>query len=134
MAIEPPSPTAAATAELTEKESPPYDAASSNSNTNSESRNYAESYPNNEKSPVVVVDKEDRDEASSSSLNDVFDVKAIDAVLARKMALVNSAIDEIGMTGFQWKLFFLNGFGYAVDSVWRHSPAVLRSHSPCCID
>ncbi|EGR49360.1 uncharacterized protein TRIREDRAFT_3532 [Trichoderma reesei QM6a] len=33
------------------------------------------------------------------------------------MALVNSAIDEIGMTEFQWKLFFLNGFGYAVDSL-----------------
>jgi hypothetical protein len=33
------------------------------------------------------------------------------------MALVNAAIDEIGMTPFQWKLFFFNGFGYAVDSV-----------------
>jgi hypothetical protein len=42
---------------------------------------------------------------------------AVDEVLARKMALVNGAIDEIGMTPFQWKLFFLNGFGYAVDSV-----------------
>ena len=42
---------------------------------------------------------------------------AIDPVLAKKMALVNTAFDEIGMTPFQWKLFFLNGFGYAVDSV-----------------
>ncbi|KAL3476205.1 major facilitator superfamily domain-containing protein [Aspergillus californicus] len=42
---------------------------------------------------------------------------AVDEVLARKMALVNGAIDEIGMTPFQWKLFFLNGFGYAVDSL-----------------
>lgn len=42
---------------------------------------------------------------------------AIDPVLAKKMALVNNAFDEIGMTPFQWKLFFLNGFGYAVDSV-----------------
>ncbi|KAL4865951.1 hypothetical protein BDV12DRAFT_187767 [Aspergillus spectabilis] len=33
------------------------------------------------------------------------------------MALVNRAIDKIGMTPFQWKLFFLNGFGYAVDSL-----------------
>ncbi|KAL4787702.1 major facilitator superfamily domain-containing protein [Aspergillus varians] len=45
------------------------------------------------------------------------ELAAVDEVLARKMALVNGAIDEIGMTPFQWKLFFLNGFGYAVDSL-----------------
>lgn len=49
--------------------------------------------------------------------NEVYDSSKIDPVLAKKMALVNDAIDEIGMTPFQWKLFFFNGFGYAVDSV-----------------
>lgn len=49
--------------------------------------------------------------------NEVYDVSAIDPILAKKMAIVNDAIDEIGMTPFQWKLFFFNGFGYAVDSV-----------------
>lgn len=49
--------------------------------------------------------------------NEIYDSTNVDPILARKMALVNSAIDEIGMTPFQWKLFFLNGFGYAVDSV-----------------
>ncbi|KAL4915210.1 major facilitator superfamily domain-containing protein [Aspergillus aurantiobrunneus] len=44
------------------------------------------------------------------------ELAAVDEVLVRKMALVNGAIDEIGMTPFQWKLFFLNGLGYAVDS------------------
>ncbi|KAF2103593.1 MFS general substrate transporter [Rhizodiscina lignyota] len=49
------------------------------------------------------------------------------------MALVNKAIDDIGMTNFQWKLFFLNGFGYAVDSllVVAHSianPAVQQEY------
>jgi hypothetical protein len=48
---------------------------------------------------------------------ELINLSQIDLVLARKMALVNAAIDEIGMTPFQWKLFFLNGFGYAVDSV-----------------
>lgn len=48
---------------------------------------------------------------------ELYDSTKIDPVLAKKMALVNDAIDEIGMTPFQWKLFFLNGFGYAVDSV-----------------
>ncbi|KAL4933745.1 MFS transporter [Aspergillus undulatus] len=45
------------------------------------------------------------------------ELAAVDEVLVRKMALVNGAIDEIGMSPFQWKLFFLNGFGYAVDSL-----------------
>ena len=58
--------------------------------------------------------------SSDSSIDlqkEVFDATKIDPVLAKKMALVNEAIEEIGMTSFQWKLFFLNGFGYAVDSV-----------------
>ncbi|KAF2772967.1 MFS general substrate transporter [Teratosphaeria nubilosa] len=33
------------------------------------------------------------------------------------MSLLNTAIDEIGMTPWQWTLFLLNGFGYAVDSL-----------------
>jgi hypothetical protein len=57
------------------------------------------------------------DDVSSDSVKDVFDAEAIDPVLSKKMALVNKAIDEIGMTSFQWKMFFLNGFGYTVDSV-----------------
>ena len=40
-----------------------------------------------------------------------------DTVLAQKMQLVNDAINEIGFTTYQLKLFFLNGFGYAVDSL-----------------
>lgn len=48
---------------------------------------------------------------------ELIDFSNVDPVLTRKMALVNAAIDEIGMTPFQWKLFFLNGFGYAADSV-----------------
>lgn len=40
-----------------------------------------------------------------------------DPVLDAKMHLVNNAIDEIGFTAYHWKLFVLNGFGYAVDSL-----------------
>lgn len=47
----------------------------------------------------------------------VWDQSAVDPVLAKKMDLVNAAIEGIGMTNWHWKLFFLNGFGYAVDSV-----------------
>ncbi|OAL31293.1 hypothetical protein AYO20_08203 [Fonsecaea nubica] len=59
----------------------------------------------------------ERDEDSVDLNKEIYDSTAIDPVLAKKMALANSAIDEIGMTPFQWKLFYLNGFGYAVDSL-----------------
>lgn len=65
------------------------------------------------------------DDSSSDSVKEVFSVEGFDPVLAKKMALVNEAIDSIGMTAFQWKLFFLNGFGYAVDSVSHSFHSVL---------
>lgn len=69
--------------------------------------------------PTIVDEKHgiSSDDISSDSAENVFEVKDYDPVLAKKMALVNKAIDEIGMTSFQWKMFYLNGFGYAVDSV-----------------
>lgn len=65
--------------------------------------------------------KDDSDTISDdvNLANEVYDSSAIDPILAKKMALINNAIDEIGMTQFQWKLFFFNGFGYAVDSVGK---------------
>lgn len=54
---------------------------------------------------------------SIDSSKDVFDSSVFDPGLSKKLALINNAIDQIGMTPFQWKLFFLNGFGYTVDSV-----------------
>ena len=59
----------------------------------------------------------DRDEDSINLQKEIYDTSAIDPVLAKKMALTNNALDQIGMTPWQWKLFCLNGFGYAVDSV-----------------
>ena len=67
--------------------------------------------------PPGQTPRYDSDNISSDSVKEVFSVERIDPVLARKMALVNESIDSIGMTGFQWKMFVLNGFGYAVDSV-----------------
>ena len=80
---------------------------------------------NSDKSPEVgsaAVSSSDgqtnHDPDSSIDLREeLINLSQIDAVLAKKMALVNAAIDEIDMTAFQWKLFCLNGFGYAVDSV-----------------
>jgi hypothetical protein len=69
-----------------------------------------------EKSSHAPFEYDSSSEDITSSA-DVYDSSRVDPILARKMALVNAAIDEIGMTPFQWKLFFFNGFGYAVDSV-----------------
>lgn len=76
-----------------------------------------EGYDEKAAAPVNVRKPNSSDDSSSDSINEVFDSEAIDPVLAKKMALVNKAIDKIGMTSFQWKMLFLNGFGYAVDSV-----------------
>ncbi|KAK6081473.1 membrane transporter (hexose transporter) [Seiridium cupressi] len=48
---------------------------------------------------------------------DILALQDLDPALNMKMHLVNNAIDEIGWTPYHWKLFVLNGFGYAVDSL-----------------
>ncbi|KAL8747402.1 MAG: hypothetical protein Q9190_000706 [Brigantiaea leucoxantha] len=67
------------------------------------------------------------DNSPSGAVKEVFSVEQIDPVLAKKMALINDAIDSIGMTRFQWKMFVLNGFGYAVDSSIAN-PAVQQEY------
>jgi len=60
--------------------------------------------------------------ATNHPEKEIYDNTVTDPVLAKKMALVNDALDEIGMTPFHWKLFFLNGFGLAVESVSTRIP------------
>jgi hypothetical protein len=52
------------------------------------------------------------DDVHSVQKGDLLDLESVDPVLNAKMRLVNDAIDEIGFTGYQAKLFVLNGFGY----------------------
>jgi hypothetical protein len=54
---------------------------------------------------------------NSTAKDDVLGQQDLDPVLNAKMRLVNDAIDEIGFTPYQAKLFVLSGFGYAVDSM-----------------
>lgn len=51
------------------------------------------------------------DEASSLGKGDILGAEHVDLILNAKMHLVNDTIDEIGFTGYHWKLFVLNGFG-----------------------
>ncbi|KAH9908193.1 MFS general substrate transporter [Xylariomycetidae sp. FL2044] len=53
----------------------------------------------------------------TGNAEDILGLQDLDPALNAKMHLVNDAIDEIGWTNYHWKLFVLNGFGYAVDSL-----------------
>ncbi|VUC23513.1 unnamed protein product [Clonostachys rosea] len=73
--------------------------------------------------------------AESSSIrmeivdDQIFSMSDIDPVLDAKMRLVNQTMDEIGWTNFHLKLFFLNGFGYAADSLILALQAVTASQA-----
>jgi MFS family permease len=70
-----------------------------------------------EKKLAEAVDPERGSETSSLKKGDILGQEHVDPVLNAKMHLVNDAIDEIGFTPYQAKLFCLNGFGYATDSL-----------------
>ncbi|CAF3634899.1 unnamed protein product [Rotaria sp. Silwood1] len=72
--------------------------------------------PTQSTSVIFVVDASAHKESEKSNLDFGTDIEE-DETLALKMRCVNNAINEIGFTSYQLKLFFLNGFGYAVDSL-----------------
>ena len=63
------------------------------------------------------LERQPSDDDVSIRKGDLLSLEHVDPALNAKMHLVNDAIDEIGFTTYQWKLFVLNGFGYAVDSL-----------------
>ncbi|KAF2755211.1 membrane transporter [Pseudovirgaria hyperparasitica] len=69
----------------------------------------------------------DDGDVNSTHKEDVLSLEHTDPVLHAKMHLINNAIDEIGFTGYQTKLFILNGFGYAVDSLVLLIQSVIAS-------
>jgi len=73
--------------------------------------------PEKEQHSTPEPDLTNADGSSIAGGSDVLDLQDLDPVLNMKMHLVNNAIDEIGWTPYHWKLFVLNGFGYAVDSM-----------------
>ncbi|KAM3558229.1 hypothetical protein ARSEF4850_004709 [Beauveria asiatica] len=64
---------------------------------------------------------------SIHSGDDILGMQDMDPALNQKMHLVNNAIDEIGWTNYHLKLFFLNGFGYCVDSMILLFQSVISS-------
>ncbi|KAI1346379.1 major facilitator superfamily domain-containing protein [Xylaria sp. FL0043] len=67
--------------------------------------------------PVADAKSQAASDGSIHKGEDILARQDLDPVLNAKMHLVNNAIDEIGWTNYHWKLFVLNGFGYAVDSL-----------------
>ncbi|KAF5987305.1 synaptic vesicle transporter SV2 [Fusarium coicis] len=60
---------------------------------------------------------------------DLLDLQDLDPAFNQKMRLVNDTIDEIGWTPYHLKLFFLNGFGYAVDSMITLFQSIIATQS-----
>ena len=58
---------------------------------------------------------EESSSKGSTSVEEYTDMEADDGLL-KKMNLVNNAVEEIGLTWYHLKLFFLAGFGYSADS------------------
>ena len=48
-----------------------------------------------------------------------------DEVYERKIAILNQALIDIGMGGFQWKIFAMTGFGWFVDNVSEMRPSLV---------
>lgn len=72
---------------------------------------------NKQKQTTVFVLEQPVNQSEEKPVDDFESEIHEDKVLALKMQYVNNAINEIGFTTYQLKLFFLNGFGYAVDSL-----------------
>ncbi|ODV87444.1 hypothetical protein CANARDRAFT_5975 [[Candida] arabinofermentans NRRL YB-2248] len=53
---------------------------------------------------------------SKITKTDLAEAESSDPALARKIFLINNALDEIGFTWYHAKLFCVAGFGYSVDS------------------
>ena len=47
-----------------------------------------------------------------------------DTAYDRKSKVINLAIQDIGMTRYQWKLFVLCGFGWLADNLWLQGVAL----------
>ncbi|KAG2734771.1 hypothetical protein G9P44_002777 [Scheffersomyces stipitis] len=79
-------------------------------------------------SPITsVTDIDKLEESSTGSDEDMYELSGNDEILARKMHLVNDAIDEIGFTPYHLKLFFLNGMGYWTDTQLTYLESSVRT-------
>ena len=80
-----------------------------------------------QKEPATLDLSHSADLVPAKSVHDYSADVQEDEALVRKMRYVNKAIDEIGFTSYHLKLFFLNGFGYAVDSLLIVASALTQS-------
>lgn len=60
---------------------------------------------------------------------DILSSECLDPTLDAKINLVNAAINEIGMTPFQWKMFCLTGFGYFIANMIYIAQAIITGQA-----
>ncbi|RDW65046.1 putative synaptic vesicle transporter SV2 [Coleophoma cylindrospora] len=80
-----------------------------------------------EEVPIDTERPASLNDPSIATGEDLLASQDLDPVLNAKMHLVNNTIDEIGWTNYHWKLFVLNGFGYAVDSLLLLLQSIIAS-------
>ncbi|CDK25315.1 unnamed protein product [Kuraishia capsulata CBS 1993] len=85
--------------------------------------------PDSKEVNLISVDAENDLSSTSNSFDNGNDMDALgnDVVLDKKMFLINDAIDEIGFTWYQFKIFCLAGFGYSADSQLTLIPSTVQS-------
>lgn len=78
------------------------------------------------------ADKKDGDESSTGftleELREEIDLDVAasghDSAYDRKSKVINKALQDIGMGGYQWRLFVLCGFGWLADNLWLQGVAL----------
>lgn len=60
----------------------------------------------------------------------VIPADSVDITYARKAAVLNRAIKDIGMGWYQWQLFVVIGFGWASDNLWPVVTSLILVRSP----
>lgn len=73
----------------------------------------------------------DRGHANYHGINTSDVLPGADAAYEKKIAVMNEALIDIGMGPFQWKIFFMTGFGWFVDNV---SGIFLEDNEEFCTD
>ncbi|KIM70818.1 hypothetical protein SCLCIDRAFT_100661 [Scleroderma citrinum Foug A] len=58
-------------------------------------------------------------------IQDIYTEDSLDPVYHAKAKILNNAFQEIGMGKYQWRLFFVAGFGWFSDNLWPATPGLI---------
>ncbi|KAL7415738.1 MFS general substrate transporter [Mrakia frigida] len=78
-----------------------------------------------EKNVSAAKDELSGSDSDLSSLNKLAASHGIEAAFEAKVAVINSALSEIGYGRFQTQLFFISGMGWFADNLWLQGVALV---------